>query len=102
MTADLGACGGEQLQSLYGLSASVDTTIDPSDSLVDWFIESPPLRTYVDDDPNHTLANCNRVKPVPYSPITPPLIDQDLQLAQIMPSGRQSPKTKRHEQRIHS
>ena len=45
MTLDLGACGEEQVQSLYGQSGSIDFTFDPSDSLVDWFIGSPSSRT---------------------------------------------------------
>ena len=75
MTTELGACGDEHVQSLHGQSGSIDTTFDPSDSLVDWFIGSPQLRTYVEDDPNHCLANCSRLEPVLYSPMSPPIID---------------------------
>ena len=76
MTLYLGTCGEEHVQSLCGPSGSIDSTFDPSDSLVDWFIGSPPLRTYVEDDTNHRMANCNRIEPVPYSPMSPPLNDQ--------------------------
>ena len=37
--------GEEQVQSLCGLSGSVDSTFDPTDSFVDWFIGSPTLGT---------------------------------------------------------
>ena len=41
MTSEIGACKEERAQSLYGLSGSIDSTFDPSDSLVDWFVGSP-------------------------------------------------------------
>ena len=43
MTFDLGLCGEEETQHTYGPSGSISSTFDPSDSLVDWFVGSPPL-----------------------------------------------------------
>ena len=84
MTTDIGACGEVQVQSLYGLSGSIDSTFDPLDSLVKWFIGNPTLRTYEDDDPNnHPFANCRRVEPVPYSPMSPASFDHGPSVSKI-------------------
>ena len=42
MTLDIGACEEERIQSLYGLSGTIDSTFDPLDSLEDWFVGSYP------------------------------------------------------------
>ena len=54
----------------------ISSTLDPSDNLIDWFVGSQPSQTYTANDPNHHMANCSRIKPISYSPMSPPLIDQ--------------------------
>ena len=76
MTFYLVTCGEEGTQHTYGPSGSISSTFDPSDSLVNWFVESPPSHTYTTNDPNHRMANCSQLEPIPYSPMSPPLIDQ--------------------------
>ena len=76
MTFDLGTCGEERTQPLYRPSGSIGSTLDPSDSLIDWFTGSPPSQTYTANDLNHHMANCSRIEPITYSPTSPPLIDQ--------------------------
>ena len=41
-----------------------------------WFVGSPPLQTYTGNDPNHRMANCSQIEPIPYSHMSTPLIDQ--------------------------
>ena len=76
MTFDLPTGGDDQDYLQCGPSGSIGSTFDPSDSLIDWVIGSPPLQTYADGDPNHRMANCSRIDPIPYSPMSPPLADQ--------------------------
>ena len=78
MTFDLDTCGEERTQPLYRPSGSICSTLDPSDSPVDWFVGSPPSRTYAATDPNHHMANCSRIEPLTYSPMSPLLIGQGL------------------------
>ena len=65
MTFDQDACVDDETQRLYGQSGSIDSTFDPSDSLVKWFVGSPTTRTYTANDPNHRMANCNQLEPIP-------------------------------------
>ena len=61
MTFDLDTCGEERAQYPYGQAGSIGSTLDPSDGLVDWFVESPPTRTYTAGDPEHHIANCSQL-----------------------------------------
>ena len=76
MTFDLDTCGEERARCPYGQAGLIGSTFDPSDSLVDWFVGSPPTRTYTAGDPEHHIANCSQLEPKPYSPMSPPLIYQ--------------------------
>ena len=76
MTFDLPTGGEDQEYQQCGPSGSIGSIFDPSDSLKEWVIGSPPLQTYAEGDPNHRMANCSRIDPIPYSPLSPPLIDQ--------------------------
>ena len=76
MTFDLPTGGEDQEYQQCGPSGSIGSIFDPSDSLIEWVIGSPPLQTYAEGDPNHRMANCSRIDPIPYSPLSPPLIDQ--------------------------
>ena len=78
MTFDFTGCGNDQPYPEYGTSGSIGSTFDSSESLVDWIVGSPPLQTYAEGDPNHRMANCGRIDPIPYSPMSPPLVDQGL------------------------
>ena len=84
MTFEATHYGDDQSYPQCEPSGSIGSTFDPSDSLVDWFVGSPPLQTYADTDPNHRMANCNQIDPITYSPISPPLVDQ-------YPTGGQQP-----------
>ena len=75
----------EQSNLPWGQSGSIGSTIDPSDSLIDWFVGSPPSQTYVCEDPRHRMANCSQLEPIPYSPLSPPLIDQGPSSSQRYP-----------------
>ena len=57
MTFDLDTCGEEGTQHTHGPSGSISSTSGPSDSLLDWFVGSPPSRAYTTNDPNHRMAN---------------------------------------------
>ena len=76
MTFDLDTCGEEGTQHSFEQPGSISSLFDPSDSLVEWFVESPPSRTYTANDHNHRMANCSHLEPIPYSPMSPPLTDQ--------------------------
>ena len=76
MTFDHDAHTDDEIRYFCGPSGSLDSTFDPSDSLVDWFVGSPPTQSYSANDPNHRMANCSQLEPIPYSPMSPPLVDQ--------------------------
>ena len=76
MTSEQNACVDDETQHLYGPSGSIGSTFDASDSLVDWFVGNHPSRTYTANDSNHRMAKCRQLEPKPYSPMSPPLIDQ--------------------------
>ena len=82
----------EQSNLPWGQSGSIGSTIDPSDSLIDWFVGSPPSQTYVGEDPRHRMANCSQLEPIPYSPLSPPLIDQGPSSSQRYPGWTLSPE----------
>ena len=82
----------EQSNLPWGQSGSIGSTIDPSDSLIDWFVGSPPSQTYVGEDPRHRMANCSQLAPIPYSPLSPPLIDQGPSSSQRYPGWTLSPE----------
>ena len=88
MTFDLDTCGEERARCPYGQAGLIGSTFDPSDSLVDWFVGSPPTRTYTAGDPEHHIANCSQLEPKPYSPMSPPLIYQGHQELPAMTSGQ--------------
>ena len=76
MTFEQNACGDEEALFPHGQAGSIDSTFDLSDNLVDWFVGSPPTGTHSANDPAHCMANCGRLEPIPYSLMSPPLIDQ--------------------------
>ena len=76
MTFDHDAFTDNEIQYFCGPSGSFDSTFDPSDSLVDWLVGSPPTQSHTANDPNHRMATCSQMEPIPYSPMSPPLIDQ--------------------------
>ena len=76
MTFDLDAFGYERTQAQCEPSGSIGSTLDSSDSLINWFVGSPPSRTFAANDSNHQMANCSRIEPIPFSPMSPPLVDQ--------------------------
>ena len=82
----------EQSNLPWGQSGSIGSTIDPSDSLIDWFVGSPPSQTYVGEDPRHRMANCSQLEPIPYSPLSPPLIDQGPSSSHRYPGWTPSPE----------
>ena len=71
MTFDHDAHTDDEIRYFCGPSGSLDSTFDPSDSLVDWFVGSPPTQSYRANDPNHRMANCSQLEPIPYSPMSP-------------------------------
>ena len=76
MTFEQDAYVDDEIKYLCGPSGSFDSTFDPSDSLVDWLVGSPPTQSHTANDPNHRMANCSQLESIPYSPMSPPLIDQ--------------------------
>ena len=73
MTTDLSDCLG-YLSLPETISESYFT--EPTEELIDWFVGSPPS-TYSGVQPQqHPIAQCSQIDPVPYSPLSPPLIDQ--------------------------
>ena len=76
MTSDLNDC-----LSYLSLLESVETVpesyfTEPSAELIEWFVGNPPS-TYSGVQPQqHPIAQCSQIDPVPYSPMSPPLIDQ--------------------------
>ena len=76
MTFNQDAYADDEIQYLCGPSGAFDSTFDPSDSLVDWLVGSLPTQSHTANDPNHRMANCSQLEPIPYSPMSPPLIDQ--------------------------
>ena len=84
MTYEIGTCEDERARSLYGPSWSIHSTFDPSDSLVEWFVGSPPLQTYVGVDPIHRMANCSQMEPIPYSLMSPLYSIRDLHVDRTM------------------
>ena len=77
MTTEFSACENHLTQSQNGQSGSVASTTEPSDSLIEWFVGNPPQRTYHEEDPRHHIDQCSRLEPVLYSPMSPPLAEQD-------------------------
>ena len=53
MTFEITDCGDDQPHPQCEPSGSIGSTFDPSDSLIDWILGSPPLQTYAEGDPNH-------------------------------------------------
>ena len=82
MTTELDANEYDLTQSQYGQPGSVASTTDPSDSLIEWFVGNPPQRTYKEGDSRHQIAQCSRLEPLPYSPLSPPLEEQGPSVAQ--------------------
>ena len=73
MTTDLSDCLG-YLSLPETTSESYFT--EPTEELIDWFVGSPPS-TYSGVQPQqHPIAQCSQIDPLPYSPLSPPLIDQ--------------------------
>ena len=76
MTSDLTDC-----LSYLSLPETVGTVpesyfTEPSKELIEWFVGRPPS-TYSGVQPQqHPIAQCSQIDPVPYSSMSPPLIDQ--------------------------
>ena len=49
---------------------------EPSEELIEWFVENPPLAFAGLQPQEHPIAQCSQIDPVPYSPSSPPLADQ--------------------------
>ena len=56
MTFDHDAHTDDEIQYFCGPSGSLDSTFDPSDSLVDWLVGNPPIQSYRANDPNHRIG----------------------------------------------
>ena len=87
MTTDFNTYVDESNQSTYGESGSIDFVVDPPDSLIDWFVGTPPQQTNALDHLDHQIANCSRIEPTRYSPMSPPLAEQDHRSVNIIVNG---------------
>ena len=76
MTTEFSECENQLTQSQYGQSGSVASTTKPSDSLIEWFVGNPPQHTNHEEYPSHNIAQCSRLEPIPFSPMSPPLAEQ--------------------------
>ena len=76
MTTEFSECENQLTQSQYGQSGSVASTTKPSDSLIEWFVGNPPQHTNHEEYPSHIIAQCSRLEPIPFSPMSPPLAEQ--------------------------
>ena len=76
MTSDLSVCLG-----YLGLPETTETVpesyfTEPSEELIEWFFGSPPSTYSGVQSQQHPIAQCSQIDLVPYSPMSPPLIDQ--------------------------
>ena len=76
MTTELDSCVDNFIYSQYGQPGSKASITDPSDSLIDWFVGNPDQRYYNEESPQRQIAQCSKLEPIPYSPMSPPLEEQ--------------------------
>ena len=76
MTTELDSFVDNFIYSQYGQPGSKASITDPSDSLIDWFVGNPDQRYYNEEIPQRQIAQCSKLEPIPYSPMSPPLEEQ--------------------------
>ena len=77
MTTELADCMSNKLSLPETEQTETESYFtELSEELIEWLVGNPPS-TYAQQLPQaHPIAQCSQIYPVPYSPASPPLIDQ--------------------------